>query len=142
MFPNTAPVRLRAFTGMPLDCATSPRFAPNGRGRKRVRAELDPDAGGLRLPQPSKSAILRPSLWLSAEDAVIAQLKALQQNSFPSHDQGIETLYRFAGFDPWTRSNYFGRSLDLGKGWALKHLGCTVHAPHRPCSPATPRRPV
>lgn len=44
-----------------------------------------------------------------------AQLKALQHNNFPTLDHGIEVLYRFANFDPFSRSNYFGRSLDLGQ---------------------------
>ena len=130
-------------------------------------------SGGERLPLPRKSAKLEPSLYLSPEDAVIAQLKvrvgssrwgprprrrrrrrrtpskgwhntgadaegatllqpccrssrpvllpvppppqALQHNSFPSPDHGIEVMYRFSAFDPFTRCDYFGRTLDLGQ---------------------------
>jgi len=70
---------------------------------------------GLRFPQPPKSPFLAPSLWLSPEEAVDAQLAALKNNNSPYVDHGIEILYRFAGFDPWERSTYFGRSLDLGQ---------------------------
>lgn len=74
------------------------------------------DAGGeLELPKPRKPGKLEPSYWLSREEAVEAQLKALKHNNFPTIDHGIETLYRFAGFDPWDRSSYFGVSLDLGQ---------------------------
>jgi hypothetical protein len=76
------------------------------------QAEPDND---LRIPQPPKSNKLAPSFWLSREGAVEAQLKALQHNNFPTLDHGIEVLYRFANFDPFARSNYFGRSLDLGQ---------------------------
>jgi hypothetical protein len=70
---------------------------------------------GLRPPPPLKRpSTLAPSLLLRREDAVEAQLKALQHNNFPTLDHGIEVLYKFSGFDPWQRSSYFGRSLDLG----------------------------
>lgn len=74
-----------------------------------------------------------PSFELSGEQAVLTQLEvsdtwqaspveadgdalvtkgsalqALQRNNDPSPDHGIEVLYRFANFDPFTRSNYFG----------------------------------
>jgi hypothetical protein len=43
-------------------------------------------------------------------------VQALQNNHFPHSDAGIETLYRFAGFDPFSRSTYFSDiSLDLGQ---------------------------
>jgi hypothetical protein len=72
------------------------------------------DAGGggsgeLELPKPRKPAKLEPSYWLSREEAVEAQLKALKHNNFPTIDHGIETLYRFAGFDPWDRSSCEGQ---------------------------------
>lgn len=31
-----------------------------------------------------------------------------QHNNFPTLDAGIETLYKFAGIDPFARSHYFG----------------------------------
>lgn len=43
------------------------------------------------------------------------QLEALRSNNQPYADHGIEVLYRFANFDPFTRSTYFGRPLDLGQ---------------------------
>lgn len=43
------------------------------------------------------------------------QLNALQLNNEPHSDHGIEVLYRFTAFDPFERSTYFGRSLDLGQ---------------------------
>ena len=81
----------------------------------RIWAQSEP-IDNLRVPRnPPKPATLTPSLWLSREDAVVAQLKALQHNNFPTIDSGIEIVYRFAGFDPWQRSTFFGRSLDLGQ---------------------------
>lgn len=82
-----------------------------------MAAQMEPEAfsENLRVPGPPESPHLAPSFWLSREDAVQAQLQALHQNNFPYGDHGIEVLYRFAGFDPWQRSTYFGRSLDLGQ---------------------------
>lgn len=78
-----------------------------------------PDSGAenMWLPQSRlKSAGLQPSYFLTREQALEAQLKALKANNFPINDHGIEVLYRFAGIDPWSRSTYFGgRSLDLGQ---------------------------
>lgn len=78
---------------------------------------LQPGEGGsdLLVPRPKKPSKLEPSFWLSREDALEAQLKALQHNNFPHHDAGIEALYRFAAFDPFARTNYFGVNLDLGQ---------------------------
>ncbi|EFN57552.1 hypothetical protein CHLNCDRAFT_21169, partial [Chlorella variabilis] len=42
-------------------------------------------------------------------------LQALKNNNFPHHDAGIEVLYRFAAFDPFARTDYFGVTLDLGQ---------------------------
>jgi hypothetical protein len=81
----------------------------------RIISQAEPD-NELRIPsQPPKSSTLSPSLWLSREAAVEAQLKALQHNNFPTLDHGIEVLYRFTNFDPFARSNYFGVNLDLGQ---------------------------
>eukprot|EP00898_Chlorokybus_atmophyticus_P003959 jgi/Chlat1/4564/Chrsp29S00342 len=51
----------------------------------------------------------------SAEVAIQKQLEALRLNDKPYIDHGIEVLYRFAGFDPFQRSLYFGRPHDLGQ---------------------------
>lgn len=75
-----------------------------------------PDSSGLpRLPEKPKGPFLSPSYWISREESVHAQLHALQCNNTPYQDHGIEVLYRFASFDPWQRSTFFGRSLDLGQ---------------------------
>ncbi|KAG5048443.1 hypothetical protein JHK85_009546 [Glycine max] len=50
-----------------------------------------------------------------AEDAVHYQLEALKYNDQPRPDYGIEVMYRFAGFDPFERSPYFGPFFDLGQ---------------------------
>ncbi|XP_025888109.1 uncharacterized protein [Solanum lycopersicum] len=50
-----------------------------------------------------------------AEEAVQNQLDALKYNDQPHHDYGVEVMYRFAGFDPFQRSTYFGRFFDLGQ---------------------------
>ncbi|KAB1204554.1 hypothetical protein CJ030_MR8G021794 [Morella rubra] len=51
----------------------------------------------------------------SAEEAVQHQLDALKYNDQPRQDYGIEVMYRFAGFDPFERSTYFGPFFDLGQ---------------------------
>uniref|UniRef100_A0A0E0HIU3 Uncharacterized protein n=1 Tax=Oryza nivara TaxID=4536 RepID=A0A0E0HIU3_ORYNI len=51
----------------------------------------------------------------NAEEAVEYQLEALKYNDQPRQDYGIEVMYRFAGFDPFERSTYFGRQFDLGQ---------------------------
>ncbi|KAL0330814.1 UNVERIFIED_CONTAM: hypothetical protein Sangu_1626900 [Sesamum angustifolium] len=51
----------------------------------------------------------------SAEEAVRYQLDALMFNDQPRPDYGIEVMYRFAGFDPFERSTYFGPFFDLGQ---------------------------
>ncbi|KAH9799259.1 hypothetical protein KPL71_000291 [Citrus sinensis] len=56
-----------------------------------------------------------PRLNFSAEEAVQYQLDALKYNDQPRPDYGIEVLYRFAGFDPFERSTYFGPFFDLGQ---------------------------
>jgi hypothetical protein len=38
-------------------------------------------------------------------------LQALQLNNMPYANHGIEVLYRFARFDPFCRSEYFGCAL-------------------------------
>ena len=40
--------------------------------------------------------------------AVHPQMQALRDNNVPRVDHGIEVLYRFAAFDPFQRSHYFG----------------------------------
>ncbi|THG04080.1 hypothetical protein TEA_025402 [Camellia sinensis var. sinensis] len=50
-----------------------------------------------------------------AEEAVQCQLDALMFNDQPRPDYGIEVMYRFAGFDPFERSTYFGPFFDLGQ---------------------------
>ncbi|KAL0897611.1 hypothetical protein Bca101_081572 [Brassica carinata] len=56
-----------------------------------------------------------PRLDFSAEEAVRHQLDALKYNDHPRYDYGIEVMYRFAGFDPFERSTYFGPFFDLGQ---------------------------
>lgn len=93
-----------------------------------TKSQLEPErVWNPDLPKgPRKSAKLAPSFLLTREDAVVAQLKALMHNNFPTNDHGIEVMYRFAGFDPWERSTYFGgpgsRALDLGQFERFRRL--------------------
>lgn len=73
-------------------------------------------------PRPKKPSQLQPSIWLSKEDALEAQLKALQHNTFPHSDAGIEAVYRFTDFDPFERTTYFGVNLDLGEFERFKRI--------------------
>jgi len=65
--------------------------------------------------QTDSKKLIGPSLQYSNLQSLDVQLSALKNNNEPYLDHGIEVLYRFAGIDPWSRSNYFGRSLDLGR---------------------------
>eukprot|EP00775_Hariotina_reticulata_P011078 gene11078-11234_t len=56
---------------------------------------------------------LGPSFEYSMKQAVEVQLQALKENDKPKFDHGIEVMYRFANFDPFQRSKYFGKSFDL-----------------------------
>ena len=42
-------------------------------------------------------------------------MESLRVYDKPYADAGIENLYRYAAFDPFTRSKYFGSNLDLGQ---------------------------
>ena len=50
----------------------------------------------------------------------------MRLNDEPYSDHGIEVLYRFAAFDPFLRSDYFGRRLDLGQFERFRRV---VHMP-------------
>lgn len=50
------------------------------------------------------------------------QLRALQVNNEPWVDHGVEVLYRFAAFNPFERSTYFGQSWDLGQFERFRRL--------------------
>ncbi|EPS69189.1 hypothetical protein M569_05579 [Genlisea aurea] len=66
-------------------------------------------------PRLSVKKFLIKSDAFSADDAVKCQLDALMFNDQPRPDYGIEVMYRFAGFDPFERSTYFGPFFDLGQ---------------------------
>ncbi|KAG6519308.1 hypothetical protein ZIOFF_022801 [Zingiber officinale] len=68
----------------------------------------------LRL-QSRKKRPFGPKLEFSAEEAIQCQIDALKYNDQPRPDYGIEVMYRFAGFDPFERSTYFGPFFDLGQ---------------------------
>ncbi|KFM24908.1 hypothetical protein F751_1787 [Auxenochlorella protothecoides] len=63
----------------------------------------------------SASASFILVLQLAVTGRVMRALGALAANNKPYLDHGIEVAYRFAGFDPFARSQYFGISLDLGQ---------------------------
>ena len=44
----------------------------------------------------------------SRQISVSEYMQALKENDQPARDHGIEVLYRFADFDPFARSCYFG----------------------------------
>lgn len=58
---------------------------------------------------------LGPRCDMTAEEAIGCQLEALCNNDHPYADYGVEVMYRFAGFDPFQRSTYFGPFFDLGQ---------------------------
>ena len=130
----------------------------------------------------SPSPVRTPTLLEVAFSEAASSLQALQKNNEPHADHGIEVLYRYAfrprrapvedcvkmrskrrthllrrftNFDPFERTQYFGRSLDLGQferfrrifhtpfyAVLLNHQGhetlgsLQVRADEMPCCPA------
>ncbi|XP_021893486.1 uncharacterized protein LOC110811330 isoform X3 [Carica papaya] len=81
-----------------------------------VRASADvPDFLSANWLETRRKRPFGPRLNFSAEEAVQCQLDALKYNDQPRPDYGIEVMYRFAGFDPFERSTYFGPFFDLGQ---------------------------
>lgn len=74
--------------------SSSPEFLPLGDGDAIKLPYERPDAG--------------PRFEYSRDEAINIQLQALQHNDKPYFDHGIEVLYRYANFDPFQRSKYFG----------------------------------
>ncbi|XP_057960194.1 uncharacterized protein LOC131152366 isoform X1 [Malania oleifera] len=82
----------------------------------RLRASADvPDFLSADWLESRRKRPFGPRLDYSAEEAVQYQLDALKYNDQPRQDYGIEVMYRFAGFDPFERSTYFGPFFDLGQ---------------------------
>ncbi|KAM3378853.1 hypothetical protein P3S68_011266 [Capsicum galapagoense] len=82
----------------------------------RICASADvPDFLSADWLEPRRKKPFGPRLCFSAEEAVRNQLDALKYNDQPHNDYGVEVMYRFAGFDPFQRSTYFGRFFDLGQ---------------------------
>ncbi|KAK4741708.1 hypothetical protein SAY87_025296 [Trapa incisa] len=85
---------------------TSPRFSAS--------ADI-PDYLSANWLESRKKRPFGPRLNFTAEEAVQHQLDSLKFNDQPRQDYGIEVMYRFAGFDPFERSTYFGPFFDLGQ---------------------------
>nr|XP_023870441.1 uncharacterized protein LOC111983026 isoform X1 [Quercus suber] len=100
--PKTKPLSFNGVSGSPVTY--------------RFRASADvPDFLSADWLESRKKRPFGPRLNFSAEEAVQHQLDALKYNDQPRQDYGIEVMYRFAGFDPFERSTYFGPFFDLGQ---------------------------
>ncbi|KAG9459744.1 hypothetical protein H6P81_004252 [Aristolochia fimbriata] len=100
----------------------SPYFAKqswnSGRHQSLARCRASPDVPDFLSADWMETRRKRPfgpRLNFSAEEAVQWQLDALKHNNQPRPDYGVEVMYRFAGFDPFERSTYFGPFFDLGQ---------------------------
>ncbi|EYU21939.1 hypothetical protein ABFS82_01G029400 [Erythranthe guttata] len=89
-------------------------FKPASSRFRACAAEV-PDFFSADWLESRKKRPFGPRLSFSAEEAVGYQLDALMFNDQPRPDYGIEVMYRFAGFDPFERSTYFGPFFDLGQ---------------------------
>ncbi|KAK3124800.1 hypothetical protein QOZ80_7BG0593440 [Eleusine coracana subsp. coracana] len=102
------------------------RTVPAAAARLRVSASADssgvPDFLSSNWLETRKRKPFGPRLNFSAEDAVQCQLESLKYNDHPHQDYGVEVMYRFAGFDPFERSTYFGRQFDLGQFERFRRL--------------------
>eukprot|EP00262_Sarcandra_glabra_P007660 TRINITY_DN20562_c0_g1_i1.p1 TRINITY_DN20562_c0_g1~~TRINITY_DN20562_c0_g1_i1.p1 ORF type:complete len:175 (+),score=31.27 TRINITY_DN20562_c0_g1_i1:55-579(+) len=86
----------------------------------RFRASADvPDFLSADWLESRRKRPFGPRLNFNAEEAVQCQLDALKYNDQPRPDYGVEVMYRFAGFDPFERSTYFGPFFDLGQERAI-----------------------
>ncbi|KAG2617363.1 hypothetical protein PVAP13_3NG180348 [Panicum virgatum] len=92
-------------------CCWNTRPVPLAAARLRVSAASSdvPDFLSSNWLETLKRKPFGPRLNFSAEEAVEYQLESLKYNDQPRQDYGIEVMYRFAGFDPFERSTYFGR---------------------------------
>ncbi|XP_026460226.1 uncharacterized protein LOC113361068 [Papaver somniferum] len=90
------------------------RISSNNRFRASSSADV-PDFLSTDWLESRRKKPFGPKLNFSAEDAVQCQLDALKHNDQPRQDYGVEVMYRFAGFDPFERSTYFGPFFDLGQ---------------------------
>ncbi|KAG0626842.1 hypothetical protein M758_2G155800 [Ceratodon purpureus] len=88
-------------------------YSGSARRSSIVAAAEVPDFLPAAWAKPNKP--IGPKFDLSAEQVTLVQLNALQDNDNPYTDHGIEVMYRFAGFDPFKRSEYFGPLFDLGQ---------------------------
>ncbi|TVU20248.1 hypothetical protein EJB05_36450 [Eragrostis curvula] len=99
---------------------------PAAAARLRVSASASssdvPDFLSANWLETRKRKPFGPRLNFSAEEAVEYQLESLKYNDQPRQDYGIEVMYRFAGFDPFERSTYFGRQFDLGQFERFRRL--------------------
>ncbi|CAN6341163.1 unnamed protein product [Urochloa humidicola] len=102
------------------------RPVPTAAARLRVSASAAssdvPDFLSSNWLETRKRKPFGPRLNFSAEEAVEYQLESLKYNDQPRPDYGIEVMYRFAGFDPFERSTYFGRKFDLGQFERFRRL--------------------
>lgn len=85
------------------------------------------DIGDEWIEVPQQRKELWPSFEFSKEEAIQLQLDALKDNNKPYPDHGVEILYRFSNLDPFQRSEYFGRSLDLGQFERFRRV---MHTPY------------
>ncbi|KAL4592274.1 hypothetical protein LXL04_005262 [Taraxacum kok-saghyz] len=101
--------------------SSSPLFSKSIYGNtksvtSRFRASADvPDFLSADWLESRRKRPFGPRLSFTAEESVQYQLDALMFNDQPRPDYGVEVMYRFAGFDPFERSLYFGPSFDLGQ---------------------------
>ncbi|XP_020592656.1 uncharacterized protein LOC110033124 isoform X2 [Phalaenopsis equestris] len=94
---------------------------PYSRFRASSTAPI-PDFFSSEWLESRKKRPFGPKLEFSAEEAVQCQLDALKYNDQPREDYGIEVMYRFAGFNPFERSTYFGPFFDLGQFERFRRL--------------------
>ncbi|XP_009614083.1 uncharacterized protein [Nicotiana tomentosiformis] len=102
-------------SAQPLSMVAKP-FGSSKPLAPRISASADvPDFLSADWLESRRKKPFGPRLSFSADEAVRHQLDALKYNDQPHQDYGVEVMYRFAGFDPFQRSTYFGRFFDLGQ---------------------------
>nr|XP_043611773.1 uncharacterized protein LOC122583435 [Erigeron canadensis] len=115
---STTPLFCKSLNHNKTNKLSTPRFTVSA----AASSSDVPDFLSVNWLQSRRKRPFGPRLSYNAEECVQYQLDALMFNDQPRPDYGVEVMYRFAGFDPFERSLYFGPSFDLGQFERFRRL--------------------
>lgn len=105
-----------------------------------VEAQLKVRRPLLRFGEACRMRLLGLGLGFNRRlpSPLAAAAQALKHNNFPTLDHGIETLYKFAGFDPWDRSSCESGCMHVSPTWPCMpglRCRCPSGRAHPSCRP-------